>query len=1162
MRLARMRRGFLLAAAGVVLHAAPASAAAAPPNPTTVELGSSFIGAIAVDDANQHVFLSVPISGQIEVYDFNGNLVKTITGLPGADAMVVHGSTLYVGEDGDATLDSGAIVAVDLSTLSSDGAIASGMTSVGQLAFAGGELWTTTVVSGTASSQLTSVSLAGTVTNFENIPAVGVAASPGTPDDLYVTENSSLAKFDVSAGTPLQLSSQTGTYSGVAISPDGSRVIPVGGRDFTELSASTLETDGIVYGTQSAPLAAATSPANGGIIATALDWLGVAPEIFPYIDVFPLGSEVPIYELGTNPNLPPSGLAFSGDGTRLFELSGPDNGADFMFIWDLDPQATGTEIIASPSALVAGQDATLTATVAPADGGGSVSFEADGRPISGCDDEPLTVASVGGTATCITTALPYGADVTLTADYSGDSAHSSSSGSTTTLVQQPPGSDYTWTGGGTEDNISDQQWSDPSNWAQGVIPYGAVGSLSFSGVSCDGYSCGCSYGVCNASNDISGLAANALDIDSSTPYDISGDGLTLGAGGLTVEGEASGGTAPSTLDLPLTLGAPQSWTIDDADTPFDDAVSGDQPLRVAFSNGSSLVPSGGIEVGDLTASGEGGFYLNGSMAVNSTDSSVVNLENGGGIEADLSNNSVGPVTVDSDGWLSVGGIANGGSSLAVDGNLTFNDGSELDLSVASPGTEAGVDYSQLTATGNVNLSGATLYVSQGADDQDYCDNLNPGDTLTLLSATGLITGRFANYPQGASVDIANDCDTSTQDATGTISYSSNTVTLTITNGGNAGGNGGSGGTGANPPLEVDAPSLSGTAQEAQTLQVDPGTWEQESSFEYSWWACDADGNCTQIPNASSSSLQLTSAQLGDQIGAIVTADGPGGSNSDYTNLSDVVAAEPVPTISSAPVITGATSPGDVLSATNGSWSNSPTTYTYQWERCSASGTGCSAIPGATSQTYTLASADSGSTLEIQVTASNFGGKSSPASSSATGVVATEPAAIPAPSTTPAAITTALKSVLAPTGKTASFAAVISHHGYTFSFHAPAAGKLSVTWTATVKHKTITVAKGSANVTRPQALHVSVRLTRAGIAALKRHSRLKIRSVVSFTATGLQQVVAAKTFTLAGHTLTKKAPKTRSSPKKVTLQRIKMSFGAKSGRTRGPVRVRRSDFRQP
>lgn len=137
---------------------------------------------------------------------------------------------------------------------------------------------------------------------------------------------------------------------------------------------------------------------------------------------------------------------------------------------------------------------------------------------------------------------------------------------------------------------------------------------------------------------------------------------------------------------------------------------------MAFSNGSSLVPSGGIEVGDVTATGEGGFYLNGSMAVNSTDSGSVDLQNGGGIEADLSNNSVGPVTVDSDGWLSVGGVANGGSSLAVDGGLTFNSGSELDLSVASPGTEAGADYSQLTATGNVHLSGATLYVSQGADD--------------------------------------------------------------------------------------------------------------------------------------------------------------------------------------------------------------------------------------------------------------------------------------------------------------------------------------------------------------------------------------------------------------------------------------------------------------
>jgi len=51
--------------------------------------------------------------------------------------------------------------------------------------------------------------------------------------------------------------------------------------------------------------------------------------------------------------------------------------------------------------------------------------------------------------------------------------------------------------------------------------------------------------------------------------------------------------------------------------------------------------------------------------------------------------------------------------------------------------------------------------------------------------------------------------------------------------------------------------------------------------------------------------------------------------------------------------------------------------TYQWEQCDASGNGCSSLGGAaTSQTYTPASTDVGSTLRVIVTATNAGGHGS------------------------------------------------------------------------------------------------------------------------------------------------------------------------------------------
>jgi virginiamycin B lyase len=73
------------------------------------------------------------------------------------------------------------------------------------------------------------------------------------------------------------------------------------------------------------------------------------------------------------------------------------------------------------------------------------------------------------------------------------------------------------------------------------------------------------------------------------------------------------------------------------------------------------------------------------------------------------------------------------------------------------------------------------------------------------------------------------------------------------------------------------------------------------------------------------------------------------------------------------------------STTTGTWTNSPTGYAYQWERCNATGGECAAISGASSSTYTPVVADVGHTLVAKVTAKNSGGEGS-AHSKATGKV--------------------------------------------------------------------------------------------------------------------------------------------------------------------------------
>jgi hypothetical protein len=124
----------------------------------------------------------------------------------------------------------------------------------------------------------------------------------------------------------------------------------------------------------------------------------------------------------------------------------------------------------------------------------------------------------------------------------------------------------------------------------------------------------------------------------------------------------------------------------------------------------------------------------------------------------------------------------------------------------------------------------------------------------------------------------------------------------------------------------------------------------------------------------------------------LTALGVAGTPAAHAEITITVpAAPPPPVAASPPTISGVATKGQTLTESHGSWSNGPSGYSYQWQRCNNSGSSCQAIVGATAQTYTLAAADVGHTLTVQETASNVSGAGSPATSSATAVVHASPA---------------------------------------------------------------------------------------------------------------------------------------------------------------------------
>jgi hypothetical protein len=105
------------------------------------------------------------------------------------------------------------------------------------------------------------------------------------------------------------------------------------------------------------------------------------------------------------------------------------------------------------------------------------------------------------------------------------------------------------------------------------------------------------------------------------------------------------------------------------------------------------------------------------------------------------------------------------------------------------------------------------------------------------------------------------------------------------------------------------------------------------------------------------------------------------------------AAEAVPSNTGTPTISGSPQSGATLTASNGTWTNTPTSYTYAWSKCDQNGNTCAAITGATASTYKAQDSDVGGTLRVTVTASNADGAGSPATSVPTAVVssATAPA---------------------------------------------------------------------------------------------------------------------------------------------------------------------------
>lgn len=189
------------------------------------------------------------------------------------------------------------------------------------------------------------------------------------------------------------------------------------------------------------------------------------------------------------------------------------------------------------------------------------------------------------------------------------------------------------------------------------------------------------------------------------------------------------------------------------------------------------------------------------------------------------------------------------------------------------------------------------------------------------------------------------------------------------------------GNGGAPPANMTAPMVSGNTALGSSLACSEGTWSGKPAptLAYRWLR---DG--TSIPAATASIHVIVEADQGHSLSCVVTAiNGEGTASKASANVVDVPGVAPAN--SQPPQVSGTPAVGESLSCLHGTWSGSPPPLLeYQWLREGAS------IAGATASSYTVESADRGSSLSCRVTAKNSAGTAEATSTNALEIPGSEP----------------------------------------------------------------------------------------------------------------------------------------------------------------------------
>jgi hypothetical protein len=177
------------------------------------------------------------------------------------------------------------------------------------------------------------------------------------------------------------------------------------------------------------------------------------------------------------------------------------------------------------------------------------------------------------------------------------------------------------------------------------------------------------------------------------------------------------------------------------------------------------------------------------------------------------------------------------------------------------------------------------------------------------------------------------------------------------------------GTAVVPALSITnsvAPAVTGSWTVGTTLSASTGTWSTSGTFTYQWQSSSDNSTWADIASATLSTFVLTSSEASKYVRVKVYNTTSNGDGIAYSVPRSKVGS---PYNTALPTISGTVRIGSTQTVTTGTWSNTPTAYSYQWQK-SADGISWIDLSEETAATYVATFDIANLQIRVNVSAGN------------------------------------------------------------------------------------------------------------------------------------------------------------------------------------------------